>query len=206
MKKLVIALGIMVATANMQVLAADAVAGKAQTLVCAACHGADGNSVVPTFPKLAGQNKKYLLKQLIEIKSGARSIPTMAGQLNAMNGKDLANIAAYYASQTTSLGQTKADLVDLGAKVYRAGSRERGVAACIGCHSPTGVGNGPAGYPLLAGQHADYIAAQLRAFRRGAEYDDGRKNDGDTRIMRDIALRITDKEIDAVASYIEGLY
>lgn len=206
MKKLVIALGIITALANMQALAADAAAGKAKTAVCAACHGADGNSASPAFPKLAGQNERYLIKQMDEIKSGARSVPTMAGQLNAMSDEDIANIAAYYASQTASAGQAKADLVDLGAKVYRAGNGERGVAACIACHSPTGAGNGPAGYPSLAGQHADYIAAQLRAFRRGAEYDDGRKNDGDTRIMRDIALRMTDKEIDAVASYIAGLY
>jgi cytochrome c553 len=206
MKKLVIALGIIAAVANMQALAADAAAGKAKTAVCAACHGADGNSAVPAFPKLAGQNERYLVKQLNEIKSGVRSVPTMAGQLNAMSDDDIANIAAYYASQMPSAGQAKADLVDLGAKVYRAGSGKRGVAACIACHSPTGAGNGPAGYPSLAGQHADYIAAQLRAFRRGAEYDDGRKNDGDTRIMRDIALGMTDKEIDAVASYIAGLH
>ena len=206
MKKLAIALVITASMATMQALAADAAAGKAQTAVCAACHGADGNSAAPAFPKLAGQNERYLIKQMNEIKSDARSVPTMAGLLNAMTEEDIANIAAYYASQTSSAGQAKAELVDLGAKVYRAGNGERGVAACIACHSPTGAGNSLAGYPSLAGQHADYIAAQLRAFRRGAEYDDGRKNDGDTRVMRDTALRMTEKEIDAVASYIEGLH
>lgn len=205
MKKLVFVLGIIAAVANVQALAADAVAGQAKTAVCSACHGADGNSAAAAFPKLAGQNERYLIKQMNEIKSGVRSVPTMAGQLNAMSDEDIVNIAAYYASQVGSAGQAAADLVDLGAKVYRAGNGERGVAACIACHSPTGAGNGPAGYPALSGQHADYISAQLRAFRRGAEYDDGRKNDGDTRVMRDIALRMTDKEIDAVSSYIAGL-
>lgn len=181
--------------------AGNADAGKQKAVACGACHGADGNSLAPTFPKLAGQHEKYLLKQLHDIKSGARNIPTMAGQLDAMSGQDLADIAAYFAAQQASPGAAREELVALGETVYRAGIREKGVAACAGCHSPTGSGNGPAGFPALSGQYADYIAVSLRAFR-----NDERTNDGDTRIMRDVASRLSDKEIDAVASYASGLH
>jgi cytochrome c553 len=192
-------------------LAADAAAGKDKTMVCSACHGADGNSLAGAFPKLAGQNEKYLLKQLGDIQSGARPVPTMAGQLDAMSDEDLANIAAYYASQTGSGGQADESKVALGKAVYRAGVSKKGVAACSACHGARGTGNAPAGFPSLAGQHADYIAAQLRAFRVGAENTlaenaAGRTNDGDGRMMRDVAGRMSDNEIDAVASYIAGLH
>ena len=181
--------------------AGNAEAGKALSVACGACHGADGNSLAPTFPKLAGQHESYLLKQLTDIKSGARSVPTMAGQLDAMSEQDLADIAAYYAAQAATPGVAKEELVELGESVFRAGIREKGVAACAACHSPTGAGNGPAKFPALSGQHADYIAAQLRAFR-----NDERINDGDTRIMRDVASRLSDKELDAVSSYASGLH
>lgn len=181
--------------------AGNAEAGKAKSVACGACHGADGNSLAPTFPKLAGQHESYLLKQLKDIKSGARIVPTMAGQLDAMSEQDLQDMAAYFAAQPATPGVAKEELVELGESVYRAGIRDKGVAACTACHSPTGVGNGPAKYPRLSGQHADYIATQLRAFR-----NDERTNDGDTRIMRDIASRLSDKELDAVASYASGLH
>ncbi|MCG3171318.1 MAG: Cytochrome c4 [Pseudomonadales bacterium] len=181
--------------------AGDAEAGKGKTVACGACHGADGNSLVPSFPKLAGQHAGYLLKQMQDIKSGARPVPTMAGQLDAMSDQDLADIAAYFASQTPTRGATKEALVELGERVWRAGVREKGIAACAACHSPTGAGNGPAKYPALSGQHADYIAAALRAFR-----NDERTNDGDTRIMRDVAARLSDKELEAVSSYASGLH
>lgn len=191
------------------VMAGDAAAGKALTEACAACHGADGNSVMGTFPKLAGQSEKYLLKQMQDIKNGERSVPEMTGQLDALSDADLANIAAYYAGNTMTLSGSKDDkeLLALGAKIYRAGNKEVGVPACIGCHSPTGVGNAPAGFPQVGGQHADYIAKQLRDFRTGAEYTDkGRHNDGDIKIMRAGVARMSDKEIDAVANYIAGLH
>ena len=190
-------------------MAGDVAAGKALTEACAACHGADGNSVAGTFPKLAGQGEKYLLKQLRDLKSGERKVPEMTGQLDNLDDTALANIAAYYASNTMALSGSKddAELLALGAKIYRAGNKEAGVAACIGCHSPTGAGNAPAGFPHLGGQHADYIAKQLRDFRAGAEYTDkGRHNDGDIKIMRDGVARMSDKEIDAVANYIAGLH
>ncbi|MCB1846012.1 MAG: cytochrome c4 [Halieaceae bacterium] len=186
--------------------AGDAAAGEAQTMVCAACHGADGNSAVPTFPKLAGQGQKYLYKQLQDIRDGARPVPTMAGQLDGKSNQDLADIAAYYAAQSRTGGQTDPELLALGEAVYRGGIPERDVAACTACHSPTGAGNAPAGFPALAGQHAEYIAAQLVAYRRGYEDETGRINDGDTRIMRITAFGLSDREIEAVSSYAAGLY
>ena len=210
MKIFMIGLSLMLGFAG-PALAADASAGKDKTLVCSACHGADGNSAVPSFPKLAGQNERYLIKQMADIKSGARPVPTMAGQLDNMSDEDIANIAAFYASQSASGGQADPAKVALGAKVYRGGVSETGVAACAACHGARGGGNAPAGFPALAGQHADYIAAQLRSFRTGAENTlaenpGGRTNDGDARMMRDTALRMTDNEIDAVASFIAGLH
>lgn len=210
MKKVVILLGLAVGWANTAnaadpVLQGNAEAGKNQVMVCGACHGADGNSPAPTFPKLAGQGEKYLVKQMKDIRDGARPIPTMIGQLNGKSDQDLADIAAFYASQPRSGGQTDPELLALGEQVYRAGIIERNVAACTACHSPTGKGNAPAGFPALAGQHAEYTAAQLRAYRQGYEDPNGRTNDGDTRIMRTTAFGLSDLEIEAVASYVAGL-
>ncbi len=210
MKKVAILLGLAMGWAQTGVtaeanLAGDAAAGKAQVVVCSACHGADGNSAVPTFPKLAGQGEKYLYKQLKDIRDGARPVPTMAGQLDGKSNQDLANMAAYFASQASTGGQTDPALLALGEAVYRGGIPERNVAACAACHSPTGKGNAPAGFPRLAGQHADYIAAQLTAYRKGYEDATGRINDGDSRIMRITAFGLSDLEIQAVASYAAGL-
>lgn len=183
----------------------DAAVGKEMVVTCSACHGADGNSAVPTFPKLAGLGEKYLLKQMKDIRDGARPVPTMVGQVDNMSDQDLANIAAFYASQPRSGGQTDPSMVALGEKVYRAGVADRKVAACAACHSPNGNGNEPAGFPALAGQHAEYIADQLRAYRKGYEDESGRTNDGETMIMRTNAFGLSDKEIEAVASYASGL-
>lgn len=208
MKKIALVAGLALGLAQTAIGAVkpdgDASAGKAQIAVCGACHGADGNSAAP-FPKLAGQGEKYLFKQLQDVRDGARVIPTMVGQLDGKSDQDLADIAAFYASQNATGGQTDPDLLALGQKVYRAGVAERNVAACSACHSPTGAGNAPAGYPNLSGQHAQYIADQLRAYRQGNEDPAGRTNDGDTRIMRSTAAGLTDMEIEAVASYISGL-
>ena len=182
----------------------NADAGKNLTAVCGACHGADGNGIAP-FPKLAGQGEKYLFKQLQDIRDGARSVVTMTGQLTGKSDQNLADIAAYYAAQARTGGKTDPELLALGESVYRAGIAGRDVAACTACHSPTGRGNAPAGYPALAGQHAQYVADQLRAYRKGYEDDSGRTNDGDAKIMRTTAFGLSDKEIEAVASYIAGL-
>lgn len=193
------------ATAATPVLEGDAAAGEQLTTSCTACHGPDGNSPSPTFPKLAGQSERYLFKQLLDIRDEARPVPTMAGQLDGLNDQQLADVAAFYASQPGSGSQTDPDLLALGEKVYRAGVAERNVAACIACHSPTGQGNAPAGFPALAGQHPEYIAEQLRMYRKGYENPEGRTNDGDIRIMRSNAFGLSDMEIEAVASYAAGL-
>ena len=185
--------------------AGDISAGKSQAVACGACHGADGNAASP-FPKLAGQGEKYLYKQLLDIRDGARPVPTMAGQLDGKSNQDLADIAAYYASLTRSGGQTSPAMLELGEKIYRSGVAERKVAACTACHSPTGKGNAPAGYPSLAGQNAQYVADQLRAYRNGYEDSSGRTNDGEAKIMRTTAFGLSDKEIEAVSSYVSGLH
>ena len=210
MKKVAIIVGLALGWAHIgyataAILTGDAAAGKDQSVVCSACHGADGNSAVPTFPKLAGQGERYLLKQLQDIRDGARPVPTMAGQLDGKTDQQLADIAAFYSSQPASGGQTDPEFLALGQKVYRAGVADRKVAACTACHSPTGQGNAPAGYPSLAGQHAEYIATQLRMYRKGYEDETGRTNDGDAKIMRTTAFGLSDKEIEAVCSYIAGL-
>ena len=208
MKKVVILAGLLMGWTQAVVSAdvvGDAAAGKNLVAVCGACHGADGNSPAPAFPKLAGLGEKYLLKQLIDIRDGARPVPTMMGQLDGKSDQDLANMAAFFDSQPRSGAQADPALVELGEKVYRAGVAERNVAACTACHSPNGKGNAPAGFPALAGQHADYIAAQLKAYRMGYEDENGRTNDGDIKIMRTTAFGLSDKEIEAVASYASGL-
>ena len=190
-------------------VAGDATAGKNKAMACTACHGPDGNSMVASWPKLAGQNERYLLKQMNDIKSGLRSVPTMAGQLDAKSAEDMADIAAYFSSQAMSGNKADPALAKRGEEIYRAGISSKGVAACAACHMPTGDGNAPAGFPRLGGQHAEYVAAQLKAFRLGADqpnHASARVNDGDTRIMRDVASRLSDLEIDAVASYISGLH
>lgn len=209
MKKVIIMLGLLTGWVqtgySAEVISGDAAGGEAQSAVCSACHGADGNSAVPSFPKLAGQGERYLLKQLQDIRDGARPIPTMAGQLDGKSDQQLADLAAFYASQPATGGHTDPALLDLGAKIYRAGVAERNVAACMACHSPTGKGNAPAGFPALAGQHAEYIATQLKMYRKGHEDETGRTNDGTAQIMRTTAFGLSDKEIEAVSSYVAGL-
>lgn len=187
------------------IIKGDAAAGEGKAVTCGACHGADGNSAAPTFPKLAGLGEKYLLKQMKDIRDGRRPVAVMAGQVDNMSDQDLADIAAFYDGQTRSSEMAKEELVELGRKVYMSGIMDRKVAACSGCHSPTGQGNAPGGFPGLAGQHADYIAAQLKMFRKGYEDPAGRTNDGDSKIMRTTAFELSDLEIEAVASYASGL-
>jgi cytochrome c553 len=140
-----------------------------------------------------------------DIRDGRRPVALMAGQVDNMSDQDLADIAAFYDAQPRTGGTADPDKVALGRKVYLAGIAERQVPACSGCHSPTGNGNGPAGYPSLGGQHADYIAGQLKMFRKGYEDPTGRTNGGEAKIMRTTAFRMSDMEIEAVASYIAGL-
>ena len=179
----------------------DAAAGQAKTAVCGACHGPDGNSMAPNFPKLAGQGDRYLLKQLHEIKDGKRQVLEMTGLLTNLNDQDLADIAAYYSSQKNSVGAADPALVARGEALFRGGDLQKGMPACTGCHSPDGQGNAAAGFPHLGGQHASYIEKQLTDFREGE-----RTNDGDSMIMRGIAAKLSNKDIKALASYIQGLH
>lgn len=199
MKNLLISL--IVSAGLMSVVhAGDAEAGKAKSATCAACHGADGNSLAPTFPKIAGQGERYLVKQMLDIRDGRRSVPEMVPFVSGLSDEDIADISAYFAAQAPSAGGAKEELVALGQRVYRGGIEERGIPACIACHGPNGNGIEPAMFPRLAGQHATYTVTQLNKFSMNE-----RQNDGDTRLMRDIAYRMHATEIEAVASYIEGL-
>ena len=180
--------------------AGDAAAGKAASATCAGCHGPDGNSVNPEWPKLAGQGVPYLVKQLHNFKDGERKNATMAPMAMGLSDQDMENLAAYFSDQTMSQGAADKSLVELGEKIYRGGNAASGVAACIGCHGPTGAGNPAAKFPRLAGQHAKYVENQLHAFKSGERNNDAGK------MMRNIAGKMTDKEIQAVASYVQGLH
>ena len=190
-----------IAQAAATAVVGDAAAGQAKTAVCGACHGPDGNSMAPNFPKLAGQGDRYLLKQLHEIKDGKRQVLEMTGLLTSLNDQDLADIAAYYSSQKNSVGAADPALVARGEALFRGGDLQKGMPACTGCHSPDGQGNAAAGFPHLGGQHASYIEKQLTDFREGE-----RTNDGDSMIMRGIAAKLSNKDIKALASYIQGLH
>ena len=183
-----------------QALGADAARGESLTETCTACHGEDGNSIAGSFPSIAGQGERYLVKQLRDIKSGERSAPLMAGQLDSFEDQDLIDMAAYYSSQTPKGGAAKADLVELGETIYRAGISRKGIAACSSCHGPDGSGNDSALFPALSGQWPEYTVAQLKAFR-GKQ----RENDGDAQMMRSITMDMSDVEMEAVASFLYGL-
>ncbi len=176
----------------------DLAKGEAKyTAVCAACHGADGNSGIPANPKLAGQHPQYLLKQLQEFKSGKRNNAVMTGFAAMLSDEDMANISAWLAAQKAKPGFAKdKDLVALGERIYRGGIPDRQIAACAGCHSPNGAGI-PAQYPRMSGQHADYTTEQLRAFRDGVR--------SNSLQMHQVAAKMNDREIKAVSDYIAGL-
>lgn len=176
----------------------DLVKGEASfTAVCAACHGADGNSAIAANPKLSQQHPEYLVKQLQEFKSGKRNDPVMKGFAMALSDEDMKNIAYWVTSKAAKPGFAKDKaLVSLGERIYRGGIADRNIAACAGCHSPNGAGI-PAQYPRLSGQHADYTATQLVAFR------DGKR--ANSLQMTQVAAKLNDREIKAVADYIAGL-
>jgi cytochrome c553 len=167
------------------------------TSVCMACHTSDGSRGSPANPILQGQHPEYLVKQLTEFKAGKRTSPIMQGMASALSEADMKNVAAFYAGKHAKPGFAKnKELATLGEKIYRGGIADRAIPACAGCHSPNGAGI-PAQYPRLAGQHADYTAAQLVAFRSGA-----RKNSVP---MTGVAAKLNDHEIKALADYIAGL-
>lgn len=210
MNKVLVSLLLTLGITGIAHAAGNAEAGQEKVAVCGACHGADGNSPAPNFPKLAGQGENYLFKQLQDIKAGSkpgapegegRKVLEMTGMLEPYNDQDLADIAAYFAGQKMTVGMADPALVAEGEKLYRGGKLEVGMPACTGCHSPDGAGNELARFPHLGGQHAAYTAKQLTDFREG-----NRTNDGDVMIMRTIAAKLSNKEIEALSSYIQGLH
>ena len=201
MNKVLVSLLLTLGLTGVAQAAGDAQAGQGKVAVCGACHGVDGNSPAPNFPKLAGQGERYLLKQLHDIKSGNRQVVEMTGLLDNLSDQDMADIAAYFASQKMSVGAADPKLVERGEALFRGGKLEEGMPACTGCHSPNGAGIAAAGFPHLGGQHAQYVAKQLTDFREG-----NRTNDGDAMIMRSIAAKLSNKDIEAVSSYIQGLH
>lgn len=205
-RTLALALGSVIFLATAPAFAAgDPAAGEAQSAACGACHGQDGaTGLDPTYPNLAGQNEKYLLHQLTAIRDGDRNIVLMAGQLNGKSDDDLANLAAYYAGLPAKISQAQGDDETLARaeSIYRGGIAEKGVAACTSCHAPTGNGNAAAGFPDIGGQASGYVIAQLTAYREG----DRTTDDNVGGMMRGVAQGLTDKEIAALADYIQGLH
>jgi cytochrome c553 len=177
----------------------DAAAGQGKTTTCIACHGVDGNSVNPEWPSLAGQHPKYIAKQLRLFKSGDRQNPLMSPMAMPLSDQDIADLAAYFSSQTPRGLEADKGKVELGQRLYRGGNAASAAAACMACHGPTGRGNPEADYPSIRGQHATYVAAQLNAYKNETRKTDANK------VMRDIAAKLTADEIAAVASYVQGL-
>lgn len=188
--------------------AGDAAVGQAKSMMCAACHGEDGNSPISVNPKLAGQGAAYLAKQLRDFKSGVRANPIMMGMAAPLSDQDILDLAAWFSSSKATTEAADPALVKAGEALWRGGNLEAGVPACSGCHGPSGRGNAPGAFPALRGQHADYIAAQLKAFRGAARDDlsgDKRANDPEG-MMRGAVRNLSDREIQAVSSFVSGLY
>ena len=199
-KPLILALTLLALGALQAQADGDAAAGKNKAAVCGACHGVDGNSVSPQFPKLAGQNASYIVTQLGDFKSGKRQNAIMAPNAKNLSDQDMQDLAAYFASQTRQTGEAEAGQVKQGEELYRNGNKDEGVPACLACHSPDGVGNFLMNVPALSGQHSAYVVAQLQAYASGARTTDHNK------MMETIAARLTPAEMQSVASYIEGLH
>ncbi|MGI9201499.1 MAG: c-type cytochrome [Woeseiaceae bacterium] len=185
----------------------DAAEGKNKAATCSACHGAEGNSSNPDWPNIAGQNAKYLVAQLKAYQPGEngepalRSNPLMTSMAMPLSDEDMRDLAVYFEGLPTAVNSVADDATVARAEaLYRGGNEENKASACLACHGPTGRGNPAATYPALNGQHAAYTAKQLRDYASGA-----RQSDGKTRIMRDIASRLSNEDIEAIASYLQGL-
>ncbi|MBF8269082.1 MAG: cytochrome c4 [Gammaproteobacteria bacterium] len=188
--------------------AGDPAAGKDKTAVCVACHGNEGVSITPIWPNLAGQHAEYVRKQLHDFKDEKRKNPQMSPMATPLTDADIEDLSAYYASLNAAAGEAAPTLmvenktISLaeGEALYRAGNPKTGLAACSACHGPNGTGNAAAKYPALSGQHVEYTVATLKAFKA-----EERAND-DKNVMRTIAGKMTNQEIEAVANYIQGLH
>ncbi|MFC4259916.1 c-type cytochrome [Marinobacter lacisalsi] len=181
--------------------AGDPEAGEANAGVCAGCHGQNGAApVMGAYPKIAGLGEKYLFQQLQAIRDGDRPIPEMTGLLDGKSDQDLQDLAAYFEQTDMPVGQASPEGLEQGRSLYKGGNLASGVAACAACHNPEGKGNGPAGYPHIGGQNAEYVIKSLNDYKSGE-----RNGAPQAQIMVDIASRLTDAEIEAVANYISGL-
>ncbi len=193
-----------VAFAGLSTLAADmtgdADAGKAKATVCGACHGADGNSINSEWPNLAGQHANYTVARLNGYKSGETKDPVMGAQAAGLSKQDIHDLAAYFATLSVKPGEANPEMVDLGAQLYRLGNDETNVASCAACHGPKGRGNPVAMMPAIAGQRFNYTINQLNAFANGTRYG------GINNMMHDVAKAMSTEEIEAVASFLEGLH
>ncbi|MBT1446155.1 cytochrome c4 [Shewanella sp. JM162201] len=205
MKKLALALSVLAAMSTTAMAEGNAAAGQSKAALCVACHGADGNSMIDMYPKLAGQHAKYLEKQLHDfqnaMKTGGkegRMDPIMGGMVMTLNEQDMADLAAFFASQTQTHAPV-ADVPALGEQLYKGGDMSRGITACVACHGPNGKGTEQAGFPMVAGQHANYIKIQLTKFR-----DKARTNDLNG-MMQDVAKKLTDADIEALSKYMANL-
>ncbi|QLE87533.1 MULTISPECIES: c-type cytochrome [Shewanella] len=205
MKKLAIALSVLASISSPVMAEGNAEAGKTKSIVCSACHGVDGNSMIDMYPKIAGQQEGYLKKQLVDLRKAAhtggkegRNDPMMSPMAAALSDQDIEDLAAYYASQTQTAADVK-DVPALGEQLYKGGDMTRGITACIACHGPSGKGMEAAGYPMIGGQHANYIKIQLNKF-----HDTNRNNDLNG-MMRDVAKKLNSDDIEALSKYISSL-
>ena len=201
-KALFIILTGIIVTSSVSVSAAgDAAKGKALTATCVACHGVNGNSVNPIWPKLAGQGEAYIAKQLMDFRSGTRVDATMSPMAKGIaSDEDVLHISAYFASQKQKSGVAEEKLVRAGADIFKGGRTSSSVTACAACHGVTGNGNTKAKFPKVSGQHSQYLLNQLKAFKTGSRTNDNGK------MMQDIAKRMTDADMKAVSEFIEGLH
>jgi cytochrome c553 len=202
MKKLIslAALLVFVGAAGTTMAAGNSAAGKARSGVCAGCHGVDGNSAAPNFPKLAGQDAQYIAKQLADFKSGARKDPIMTGMAAPLSKKDMDDLGAYFASQKRTPGAANLndDTRKVAETMYRGGNTKFGIPACMSCHGPAGAGIGP-NYPAVSGQQATYTAKQLTDFKSGTRSNDGH-------VMTQIAFLLSESQIKALSEYMAGLH
>ncbi|MEK7992001.1 MAG: c-type cytochrome [Thiotrichaceae bacterium] len=183
----------------------NAEAGKTKSMACGACHGVDGNkSLMPEYPKLGGQHANYFEGQLHQFKSGVRNNAIMLGQVAALSEQDMADLSAYFSSQTVSVDGASEDLVGQGQAIYLAGVAAKGIPACISCHGPQGLGNPTAQYPSLSGQNAAYTVKQLKDYQSGERIGDVATNNQN--IMVDISKKLSEAEMAAVANYVSGLH
>ncbi len=190
------------AAAHSDAIVGDAAAGSAKAAACVACHGPNGVSANPLWPNLAGQGAAYTASQLAAFKSGARKDAVMAGMAAGLSEQDMADLGAHFAKQPARIGSANPDMITEGQAIYRSGDNDNSISACAACHGPAGKGVASAGFPQIAGQHAVYVTAQLKAYRSAER---GNAKDPKQLMMQNVAKNLTDAQIDAVSSYIEGL-